>query len=162
MYEWAEKRLEQAGFIHYEISNWARMGPEGPFLCQHNLVYWRNEPYLGLGAGAASWWGGRRWTNVRHPEEYIRRLAAGQTVAEEVEEIPLHLEMGETMMMGLRLMEGVSDARFRARFGRGLAEVFGAELARLAEQGLLEWDSQTARLTPRGRLLGNQVFAEFL
>lgn len=162
MYEWAQERLEQAGFFHYEISNWARMGPEGPLLCRHNLTYWRNEPYLGLGAGAASWWGGRRWTNVQHPAEYIRRLAAGLPVAEEIEEIPLRLEMGETMMMGLRLTEGVKDARFRTRFGCGLAEVFGAELARLAEAGLLEWDGQTARLTPRGRLLGNQVFAEFL
>ncbi len=162
MYEWAQERLEQAGFVHYEISNWARKGPEEPPFCQHNLVYWRNEPYLGLGAGAASWWGGRRWTNVRHPEEYIRRLAAGESAAEEVEEIPRRLEMGETMMMGLRLIEGVEDARFRARFGRGLAEVFGAELARLAQQGLLEWDGERARLTPRGRLLGNRVFAEFL
>lgn len=162
MYEWAEEHLERAGFVHYEISNWAQIGPEGPRVCQHNLVYWHNEPYLGLGAGAASWWGGRRWNNVRHPEEYIRRLTAGGLVAENVEEIPLRLEMGETMMMGLRLLEGVDDARFRARFGRGLAGVFGAELAHLAEQGLMEWDGQTARLTPRGRLLGNRVFVEFL
>ncbi|MGB9776807.1 MAG: radical SAM family heme chaperone HemW [Anaerolineae bacterium] len=159
MYEWAEARLARAGYVHYELSNWARSGRH---FCRHNLTYWSNEPYLGLGAGASSWWGGRRWTNVRHPEEYIRRLAAGQPVAEEVEEIPLRLEMGETMMMGLRLVAGVSDARFRARFGVGLAEVFGAELARLADQGLLEWDGQTARLTPRGRLLGNWVFREFV
>ncbi len=159
MYEWAEARLARAGYIHYELSNWARS--ERHF-CRHNLTYWYNEPYLGLGAGAASWWGGRRWTNVRHPEEYIRRQAAGEAVAEEVEEIPRRLEMGETMMMGLRLVEGVSDARFRARFGIGLMEVFGAEVSRLAGQGLLEWDGQTARLTPRGRLLGNWVFREFI
>lgn len=160
MYEWAEARLARAGYIHYELSNWARS--ERHF-CRHNLTYWYNEMYLGMGAGASSWWGGRRWTNVRHPEEYIRRLAAGGPVAEEeVEEIPLQLEMGETMMMGLRLVAGVSDARFRARFGMGLAEVFGVELARLAGQGLLEWDGQTARLTPRGRLLGNWVFREFI
>jgi oxygen-independent coproporphyrinogen-3 oxidase len=159
MYEWAEARLARAGYVHYELSNWARS--ERHF-CRHNLTYWYNEPYLGLGAGAASWWGGRRWTNVRHPEEYIRRRAAGQPVAEEVEEIPLRLEMGETMMMGLRLIAGVSDARFRARFGIGLAEVFGAELSRLADQGLLEWNGQRARLTPRGRLLGNWVFREFI
>ncbi len=159
MYEWAEAWLAQAGYVHYELSNWARS--ERHF-CRHNLTYWYNEPYLGLGAGASSWWGGRRWTNVRHPEEYIRRLAAGQSVTEEIEEIPLRLEMGETMMMGLRLVAGVSDARFRARFGTGLAEVFGAELSRLAGQGLMEWDGQTARLTPRGRLLGNWVFREFI
>ncbi len=159
MYEWAEARLARAGYVHYELSNWARSERH---ICRHNLTYWYNEPYLGLGAGAASWWGGRRWTNVRHPEEYIRRQAAGEPVVEEVEEIPLGLEMGETMMMGLRLVEGVSDTRFRARFGMGLMEVFGAEVSRLAGQGLLGWDGQTARLTPRGRLLGNWVFREFV
>lgn len=162
MYEWAQEHLARAGYVHYELSNWTRPGPEGPRLCQHNLVYWLNEPYLGLGAGAASWWGGRRWTNVRHPAEYIRRLTEGRLVAEEIEEIPLRLEIGETMMMGLRLIDGVSDARFRARFGQSLAEVFGEELDRLTVQRLLEWDGRTARLTPRGRLLGNRVFAEFL
>lgn len=159
MYEWAEARLAQAGYVHYELSNWARSEQH---ICQHNLTYWCNEPYRGFGAGAASWWGGRRWTNVRHPEEYIRRLEMGQPVAEEMEEIPLRLEMGETMMMGLRLVAGVRDARFRARFGAGLGEAFGAELARLVAQGLLEWDGETARLTPRGRLLGNWVFQEFV
>jgi oxygen-independent coproporphyrinogen-3 oxidase len=159
MYEWAEARLARAGYVHYELSNWARAER---YFCRHNLTYWYNEPYLGFGAGASSWWGGRRWTNVRHPEEYIRRLAAGQSVAEEVEEIGPRLEMGETMMMGLRLVNGVSDARFRARFGVGLADVFGGALARLSDLGLLEWDGQTARLTPRGRLLGNWVFREFV
>jgi len=159
MYEWAEARLARAGYVHYELSNWARAER---YFCRHNLTYWYNEPYLGFGAGASSWWGGRRWTNVRHPEEYIRRLAAGQSVAEEVEEIGPRLEMGETMMMGLRLVNGVSDARFRARFGVGLADVFGEALARLSDLGLLEWDGQTARLTPRGRLLGNWVFREFV
>ncbi|MCS7179212.1 MAG: radical SAM family heme chaperone HemW [Anaerolineae bacterium] len=159
MYEWAETRLAQAGYIHYELSNWAR---SDRYFCQHNRIYWRNEPYLGLGAGASSWWGGRRWTNVRHPREYIRRLKTGQPIGEEMEVISRQLEMGETMLMGLRLMEGVSDARFRARFGVGLGEAFGAELTRLAAQGLLEWDGKTARLTPRGRLLGNWVFREFV
>jgi oxygen-independent coproporphyrinogen-3 oxidase len=164
MYELAEEMLEEAGFLHYEISNWARHSPLAPlrFVCRHNLTYWRNEPYLGFGAGAASWWEGRRWTNVRHPADYIARLEAGRSPAEEVEEIPPRLEIGETMMMGLRLAEGVSDGRFHARFGQGLEEVFGEELARLQELGLLEWDGRAARLTPRGRLLGNQVFQHFL
>lgn len=159
MYEWAEARLARAGYVHYELSNWARSDRH---VCRHNLTYWYNEPYLGFGAGASSWWGGRRWTNVRHPEEYIRRWAVGESVVEETEEIGPRLEMGETMMMGLRLVGGVSDARFRARFGVGPADVFGGALARLSDLGLLEWDGQTARLTPRGRLLGNWVFREFV
>jgi len=188
MYELAEAVLSGAGYFHYEISNWARLGARGrgpeaggwwepgarnpepetlsegvsPFVCRHNLVYWRNEPYLGFGAGAASWWGGRRWSNVRHPAEYIARLRVGRSPAAECEEIAPRLEMGETMMMGLRLAEGVRDDRFRARFGQGLEETFGGELARLRDLGLLEWDGEAARLTPRGRLLGNQVFQWFL
>jgi len=158
MYQLAEEMLADAGYFHYEISNWAR----SHFLSRHNLTYWRNEPYLGFGAGAASWWGGRRWTNVRHPAAYIRRIRDGRSPVDAVEEIPRRLEIGETMMMGLRLAEGVTDARFRARFGVGLQEVFGAELAHLQELGLLVWDGTAARLTPRGRLLGNQVFQAFL
>jgi oxygen-independent coproporphyrinogen-3 oxidase len=183
MYEMAEARLAQAGFFHYEISNWARAGgkhpspgtwwPAGaggtsssetvsPLVCRHNLAYWRSASYLGFGAGAASWWEGRRWCNVRHPAEYVMRVEHGRPAAAEVEVIEPRLAMGERMMMGLRLAEGVRDASFRAHFGVSLGEVFGEELARLRELELLGWDGQVARLTPRGRLLGNRVFQEFL
>ena len=188
MVAYAERRLVQAGFWHYEISNWARAGtsraielgadgqapswwPAGAeaqsesisgFVCRHNLVYWRNEPWLGLGAGAHSWLGGERWANVRSPQDYIAAVERGDSPVAEREPIPVRLEMGETMMLGLRLAEGVSDARFRARFGMGLTEAFGTEIGELAALGLLEWDGRAARLTARGRLLGNQVFARFL
>lgn len=184
MYEAAEERLAEAGFEHYEISNWARQNQrvgEGArqrtrsakkriesahrqlgFQCRHNLVYWRNEPWLGFGAGAHSWMEGKRWVNVRHPREYIAALEAGRSPVVEVEAIDRRTEMGETMMLGLRLAEGVSDARFRARFGAGLEETFGAELAELRDLGLLEWDGVAARLTARGRLMGNQVFERFV
>ena len=178
MYEMAEVRLAQAGFEHYEISNWAKKnlrigestkqrnnesaGQRPGFQCRHNLAYWRNEPWLGLGAGAHSWMGGKRWANVRHPREYIAALEADRSPVAEVEEIDRRTEMGETMMLGLRLTEGVSDARFRARFGVGLERAFGGELVELCDLGLLEWNGDVARLTARGRLLGNQVFERFL
>jgi len=198
MYEWAEEALAEAGFFHYEISNWARadlrshisslrsqipnhesqkwwpepgtrnLKPEAPsehvspFVCRHNLIYWRNEPWLGVGAGAHSWLGGRRWAAVCHPRDYIAALERGDSPVTEVEPIDRRLEMGETMMLGLRLAEGVDDARFRARFGLGLEAAFGEELAGLQDLGLLEWDGRVARLTARGRLLGNQVFGRFL
>ena len=79
-----------------------------------------------------------------------------------VEVIDRRVEMGETMMLGLRLAEGVDDARFRARFGLGLERAFGEELRELRELGLVEWDGRVARLTARGRLLGNQAFARFV
>ena len=159
MYELAESILAKAGFFHYEISNWARPNLK---VSRHNLTYWRNEPWLGMGAGAHSWMDGHRWANAPHPREYIAALEQGRAPVAETEAIDRRLEMGETMMMGLRLAEGVGDARFCARFGVGLEAAFGTELAQLQNLGLLAWNGQTARLTARGRLLGNQVFMRFL
>jgi oxygen-independent coproporphyrinogen-3 oxidase len=159
MYEWAEQELGQAGYVHYEISNWARLG----YACQHNLVYWHNLPYIGLGAGAHSWWKGRRWANLGHPADYIRALDAGRLPIAAEEEIEPKIEMGETMMMGLRLLEeGVSLAGFQQRFGTPLDAVYARPIASLIERGLLERLPDRVRLTQRGHLLGNQVFVEFL
>ena len=179
MYTWAEERLAEAGYFHYEISNWARADPEGrhwwpehmtsatseavsPFVCRHNLTYWRNEPWLGLGAGAHSWLNGRRWANVRHPQDFVAALEQGRTPVAESEPIDHRLEMGETMMLGLRLAEGVDNNRFHTRLGIALETAFGEELAQLRDLGLLDWDGHVARLTARGRLLGNQVFMRFV
>jgi oxygen-independent coproporphyrinogen-3 oxidase len=176
LYTLACDALAAGGYEQYEISNWGR--DDGPSTmdqgtssivyrpssaCRHNLVYWRNEPYLGFGAGAHSFAEERRWWNVKPVPEYIGRIAAGQTPEREGEIIDRRLAMGETMMLGLRLVqEGVADARFRARFGVGLDEMFGAEIAGLVRRGLLARLPDRVRLTPEGRLLGNQVFAEFL
>jgi oxygen-independent coproporphyrinogen-3 oxidase len=158
MYELAETALDQAGFIHYEISNWARPGRE----CRHNLVYWRDGEYLGFGAGAHSHRDGRRWWNVLTPADYIGRIRAGESPQADAEEISPDQAMGEMMMMGLRLSEGVSAAAFWQRFERKLDEVYARELEELVAQKLVQWDGECVRLTARGRLLGNQVFARFL
>jgi oxygen-independent coproporphyrinogen-3 oxidase len=178
MYLWASEALCAAGFWQYEISNWARgscpaatvweLPPDGrtegigPWISRHNLVYWRNRPWLGLGAGGYSWLEGRRWSNVLHPATYIQAAQAGKWADVDVEVISAELERGETLMMGLRLAEGVTELDFRARFDVGLAEVYGATIARLVEIGLVLWDGYRLRLSPQGRLLGNQVFGEFL
>ena len=202
MYELAEETLAAAGYVHYEISNWARKVPSSKFqvpsctlnveretwnlelACRHDLVYWRNQPYLGFGAGAHSSWpagalpspgrrgaggevrGGevwRRWRNVLHPAEYIARLQRGEDVAEEIQELDIPTVMAETMILGLRLVqEGVRLADFQQRFGQDMREVYGAQLVELRELGLLEMDAEAVRLTPRGLLLGNEVFQRFL
>ncbi|MBN1582000.1 MAG: radical SAM family heme chaperone HemW [Anaerolineae bacterium] len=159
MYEWAEEYLEQIGYIHYEISNWALPGHE----CQHNLVYWHNDPYFGLGAGAHSWSNGERWANLDTPGDYIAAIEEGRLPVKEREAIDLDLEMGETMMMGLRLLqEGVSRSRFETRFGTPIERPYAAEIPELVAQGLIEFTYDRIRLTKRGHLLGNQVFAQFL
>ncbi len=178
MYERASEVLREAGFWQYEISNWARgLHPPdtpwalppggatesiGPWVGRHNLVYWRNQPWLGLGAGAYSWLRQRRWGNTRHPVHYIEEGQAGRWPEVDVEIISPALERGETLMLGLRLAEGVSDAGFRARFRVGLIEAYGGTVAQLAAAGLVEWDGARLRLSARGRLLGNQVFGAFL
>lgn len=174
MYEYAMQRLAQAGFVQYEISNWARVRPDGTlYASRHNLQYWYNQPYLGFGAGAHGFAGGKRTMNVGGIRPYIERCQAGRPVefpagpaARRVIPIDLTAEMQETMMVGLRLtQEGVSSVAFAARFGRSLESVFGKEIERLLKAGLLEWCGEAGsvlRLTPRGRMLGNQVFMQFV
>ena len=171
MYELTQEMLAQAGFEHYEISNWARVrqrdgeteGKRVVFARRHNLVYWHNEPYFGFGCGAHSSFESRRYSNVLHPRDYIERMQQTGAAVAETEQIDRALEMGETMMLGLRLIEeGVERARFADRFGVELDDVYGATITELVEQGLLESDASRIRLTPRGRLLGNRVFGEFL
>ena len=158
-YELARTRLAQAGYRQYEISNWTRTEP-----CRHNLVYWHAEDYLGFGPGAAGYWGNRRYTTIRRPAEYVRRLGAGETPIREAEWIDRATAMGEFLMLGLRLNEGVVLAEFARRFGQPFEAIFGPTAAQLAAWGLLEQEQRSGRLrlTERGQLVGNEVFARFL
>lgn len=176
MLEAAMATLEAAGYEHYEISNYARPG----FRSRHNQVYWRNEPYLGVGAGAWGYWQGVRHANVSRPGEYLERMSGERheswardesgarhagffsNAVTEAEQPSLPVQMGETMMMGLRLLEGVSFQRFRERFGRELLEVYPKEVEALEREGLLSVSAEGVRLTRRGLLLANRVFAAFL
>jgi oxygen-independent coproporphyrinogen-3 oxidase len=162
MYQAAIDRLGTAGYVHYEISNWARPGSDRDQRAQHNLRYWRNQPYLGVGAGAHSSFGGYRFADVRAPARYVARLEKGETPVDVVERIDRPLEMAETMLLGLRLAEGIDVASFRDRFGQAPVEVYGAVLAELTEYGLIEASTERIALTDRGRFLGNEVFSRFL
>lgn len=171
MYEWAGERLERAGLQQYEISNWACRSADGtPLVSRHNLQYWLNRPYLGLGAGAHGYTAGVRTANVLGIGAYItrcedgalRQFPLGPALANAVT-VDDVTAMQETMMVGLRLVDlGVSNAAFSERFGRRLSDVFGEQIPRLIGQGLLEWQGDHLRLTRRGRLLGNRVFMEFV
>ncbi|MBN1203057.1 MAG: radical SAM family heme chaperone HemW [Anaerolineae bacterium] len=168
MYEWAASRLAAAGFEQYEISNWTRPGHAS----QHNLYYWRNLPYLGLGAGAHGYAARIRYANIAHPAAYIECIASQpvplefpcSAAADTINSVDRRQAMAETMLMGMRLtVEGVSLDAFRARFGHDLWSIYGAELDRLIASGLVEHTADArVRLTPRGRLLGNRVFIEFV
>jgi len=194
LYEWASECLEREGYIQYEISNWGRStiidqtqncttslerswNPRNPpFACLHNLQYWRNQPYLGFGAGAHGYANGIRTANVLSPGSYIERMRTIDRVLPSgfpttpgtltASQIDRQAEIAETMMMGLRLTkEGVTSSAFYDRFGVEMADYFRNEIIGLVEKGLLEWVGEgetTLRLTNRGRLLGNIVFIEFI
>ena len=168
LYLLACEQLASAGYQHYEISNWARHTSSNCVhipgsACRHNLAYWRNEPYLGFGAGAHSSCDGRRWWNMNAPVDYIERLEAGESPVAGSEVTHRRLAMGETMMLGLRLLaEGVPHLGFEHRFGESPLDVYEEEVMALEELGLLERLPDRVRLSKRGRLLGNQVFAQFL
>ena len=175
MYEWAREELERLGYRHYEISNWARDDGDAPGrapsrACRHNLLTWRLEPYLGLGAGAHGAVPGLRYANVRHPAAYIERIQAGEAAsfplsAAAVETWPIdpETERRERLLLGLRLVEeGVDEAGYQARFGSSLADDFGPTLTSLADLGLVEWQAGRVRLTRGAHLLGNQVFVHFV
>lgn len=187
-YEYAMEQLAAAGYLHYEISNWAKTTPadlhlhpptlttdaeQTPALAaQHNLIYWRNQEYLGIGPGAHShlWFrtandrvSRRRWGNRKPVPGYGKRIDAGDSVEEFREESDARGTMGETMMLGLRLLrEGVPFQRFAAMHEVDLREVFAKQVAQLQGWGLLELDPVRVRLSSRGVLLGNQVFTYFL
>jgi oxygen-independent coproporphyrinogen-3 oxidase len=180
LYETAIGRLAEAGYVHYEVSNWARTGAQPlddtanpAFASRHNLLYWRNQEYVVVGPGAHSHLRGcqtselpaisRRWGNRKPVPSYARRMAAGQPVVDFQEELATDVSMGETMMLGLRLVrEGVPFDRFESMHGIAPNAIYTEELARLAAWGVVELDEKRVRLTRRGLMVGNQVFATFL
>ncbi|BBI34759.1 radical SAM family heme chaperone HemW [Cohnella abietis] len=160
MYEHLMERLGAAGYRHYEISNFAKPGYES----QHNRTYWHNEPYYGLGAGAHGYALGMRHINIKGVQPYIdsanKKLPRLEENAVSIEEA-----MGDFMMVGLRLQEGVTQESFGRQFvGANLEATFGAALSKMCSQGLLEKVEQPAgyRLTAKGILFGNDVFGAFV
>lgn len=168
MYVMAVEKLGNHGFLHYEISNFARPGLQ----CRHNVTYWKNKPYFGFGAGATSCLenasAGRpeclyiRATNVRDVEEYIRRSQAEESIIETEDCVDRKTAMGETVFLGLRMLEGVDTACFQQRYGVPIHQVFGYQISKLKERGLLEQSDGHIRLTASGLLLANEVFMEFV
>jgi len=162
MYAVVREELPRRGYAMYEISNYATPGRE----CRHNLTYWHNETYLGLGAGAHGFAregaGGRRWWNERTPARYIA-LATERGIAETGSEtVEPRIAMGEFVFLNLRLREGFAPTDFNARFGTSFNQAFGARSARLFEGGLLENRAGRIRLTDRGLELADSIFAEFV
>ena len=158
LYEQTIDTLTRAGYEHYEISNFARSSRR----CRHNLVYWRNEPYLGVGPSAAGYLDRVRYKNVADVEQYVRKIAAGTSPRDEEEHRDLEGEMRDTAMLGLRTTDGMNRRRFQERFGSDPSVVFEYAIARNRERGLIEVTDNYVHLTRAGILLADQVIADFL
>ena len=176
MYDLARSALRDAGYHHYEISNWCRAGRES----EHNLAYWRNLEWVGVGPGAHSSLGGCRFWTVKSPREYALKAAEwvaraepwDRATAARIEGVPTvdGLEVideetaaAETMFLGLRLLDGMDVSAASERSGIDLMARYATELAELAEDGLLVWgDDGRLRLAEEAYLVANQVFTRFL
>ena len=158
MYEYADQLLKEAGYINYEISNWSLPGHHS----RHNLTYWQNLPYIGMGAGAYSSFAGRRFSDEREPAAYIKRLKANQIPEAESEVVEREQAMSETAFLALRTAMGLHLPTFEQRFGEPFAQFVGNRLRIVDEAGLLEYEDDWLRLSTRGRLLGNEVFMRLL
>jgi oxygen-independent coproporphyrinogen-3 oxidase len=156
MYELTRARLAQAAFEQYEVSNWARPG----CLSRHNVTYWRDGAWLGVGAGAASSYAGRRWKNTPVLERYIRSVQSDGMALRVEDEAPDRLtQMLDWLALGLRLREGVSLARFGERFGVDLLEVLGDTGLWLLDNGLLECDALRVRVAADRQFVLNEILA---
>ncbi|MGE1102452.1 radical SAM family heme chaperone HemW [Peribacillus simplex] len=158
MYERLMEEMEKHGLHQYEISNFARAG----FESRHNLTYWDNAEYYGIGAGAHGYTGGKRVANHGPVKKYIMPLLANELPVLEEHPVPLHERMEEEMFLGLRKTEGVSLEIFKNKFFVEMTEIFRKPLEEGSVKGLLKVEDGFVRLTERGKLLGNEVFQSFL
>lgn len=158
MYEATIDELACAGLAQYEISNFAKPHRE----CRHNLVYWRNLPYFGIGPSAAGFVDETRYKNIPDVAEYARAIAAHRQPRVQSERLTLDARARETAMLALRLNEGLRIPDFRARFGSDPLALFADAIARHTAAGTLEATAESLRLTRPGRLLADTVCGDFL
>jgi oxygen-independent coproporphyrinogen-3 oxidase len=156
-YQLAEEMLDAAGFRHYELSSWARLGLES----RHNSAYWERRPYTGIGAGAHSFDGQTRSWNERDLDRYIGRTESGERAVAGGEELDEPTRAFEAVALGLRRVEGFSRVAFATEFGADPLERFGAAIGQGTADDLLEVSDESIRLTARGRLFANEALVAF-
>ena len=157
MFEYIIAELERVGFEHYEISNFSKPG----FESRHNLMYWDNAEYYGIGAGASGYVNGVRYKNHGPIRHYLKAVEEGNARINE-EHLSLREQMEEEMFLGLRKKTGVSKARFEEKFGTSFDNLYGQVVRDLCHQGLLQVEGQQIRMTKKGLFLGDTVAERFI
>lgn len=157
MFEYIIAELERAGFEHYEISNFSKSG----FESRHNLMYWDNAEYYGIGAGASGYVNGVRYKNHGPIRHYLNAVEEGNARITE-EHLSQKEQMEEEMFLGLRKKSGVSMMRFEEKFGRSFDGLYGEIVRDLVQQGLMQIEGDRVRMTKRGLFLGDTVAERFI
>lgn len=150
--------LTQAGYKHYEISNFARPG----FVSKHNLNYWRHGRYLAIGPSAAGFDGKRRWKNVPDTDEYVNLVLSGKSPVSDAEVLSEKQLISEEMMLGLRLMDGIDLGKLAMKYGADIDELYGDTIRSLVDAGMVERDGGILRLTSEALFVSNMVMSEFM
>ncbi len=157
-YEESVDWLGKAGWEQYEISNFCKPGRQS----RHNLKYWTDQPFIGFGCGAHSYWSGVRWGNERDPFRYVELLEGGEPAITFRSEITPRQHLEELMFLGLRLNAGLDLSRCRQILGFDPLERFSRELSELVQGQLIEFEGDRMKLTRKGRLFSNEVFVQFM
>ncbi|OGF47149.1 MAG: hypothetical protein A2452_13000 [Candidatus Firestonebacteria bacterium RIFOXYC2_FULL_39_67] len=158
MYYFIKDYLEKADYNHYEISNFAKPGKE----CEHNKIYWKNEDYIGVGAGASGKIGLKRSENPDDVNKYIVLIKYIKNDILHNQKISRETEISETVFLGLRMLEGLNLTRFKNRFGKDFFILFKKEYGKLLDLNLLEEENGSVKLTRTALFLSNEVFVEFV
>lgn len=158
MYDYITAELPRLGYRRYEISNYAKAGEES----RHNLAYWQDVPYIGLGAAAHSYWQGRRMENEVDIRRYIACIEEGRAPAREEEPASRESHIEEYAFLALRTAEGIDKHRFKEKFKTDIEEIYGEAIKRLKKAALVEETASAICLTKQGVKFGNRVFEEFL
>jgi oxygen-independent coproporphyrinogen-3 oxidase len=158
LYAMAIDLLQAAGYLQYEVSNFARAG----FECAHNCNYWANGDYLGFGVGAASYRGGERSAHTRSLDVYVGAALAREPIPSETERLEGRRRAGEALMLALRTVQGVRLSDFKEQYGIDVIHDYDPVVTEFARTGLLERTSDALRLTRRGRFLANDVCGAFI
>ena len=158
MYGFLMDEMKANGYHQYEISNFSHKGKAS----EHNLLYWNNDEYVGLGAGAHGYVNGIRYSNHGPLKKYMQQLDLGEKPIMMQKEVTYEEKMEEEMFLGLRKNKGVSLTVFQQKYGKTLHEVYGKEIEELIQKGLVSLEDDHISLTTRGRFVGNEVFQYFL
>lgn len=158
MYEYTINYLKSHGYNQYEISNYAKDN----FECKHNVLYWKCEEYVGIGASASGYFNGIRYNNICELDNYEKMILEGEKPIEWEEKLSIKDEIEESIFLGLRMNEGIQISDFKEKYNFDFEKEYKNEIEKLSKMELIEIDNNLMKLTQKGREISNSVFVEFI